>query len=86
MNSETESVLSGSLEYEYNYTKGNDVGNYTITPKGLSSGNYDITFVPGTLTVTQADPSYSYTGTLTATYGQTLADVAFSTSTSNPAF
>ena len=53
VNSETESVLEGTLDYDYSYTQYGDVGNtYTITPKGLTSSNYNITFVAGTLTVT----------------------------------
>ena len=48
---ETESVLTGTLTYSYNYEQYGDAGSYTITPSGLSNDNYDITFVPGTLTV-----------------------------------
>ena len=51
---ESESVLGGTLDYDYSYTQYDDVGNtYTITPKGLTSTNYNITFVTGKLTVTQ---------------------------------
>ena len=49
--SEGESVLTGTLQYDYDYTLGDNVGDYTITPKGLTAGNYEITFVPGKLTV-----------------------------------
>lgn len=48
---ETESVLTGTLTYSYNYEQYGDAGSYTITPSGLSNSNYDITFAPGTLTV-----------------------------------
>ena len=49
---ESESTLTGSLSYDYDYTQYGDVGdNYTITPKGVSNSNYDISFVPGKLTV-----------------------------------
>ena len=61
---ETEGVLGGTLEYSYT-TSGDDPhpytpydpqygnqGNYVITPGGLTSTNYDITFIPGTMTVT----------------------------------
>ena len=44
-------VFDGSLIFEYNYVKGGNVGNYTVTPKGLISENYSITYVSGTLTV-----------------------------------
>ena len=49
---EDESVLGGTLGYDFSYTQYGDVGDtYTITPKGLTSTNYDISFVAGTLTV-----------------------------------
>ena len=49
---ETSTVLGGSLDYDYSYTQYDDVGdNYTITPKGLTSNNYNISYVAGTLTV-----------------------------------
>ena len=46
--------LTGTLAYAYTYEQGNGVGNYTITPSGVSNDNYDITFVPGVLTVEKA--------------------------------
>ncbi len=48
---ENESVLTGTLTLSCTYAKGNDAGTYPITPSGLSSTNYEITFVGGTLTV-----------------------------------
>lgn len=52
---ETEAVLSGTLTYAYNYEQFGHISDndhhYTITPSGLSSLNYDITYVNGTLTV-----------------------------------
>ncbi len=50
--SETHEVLNGTLGFDYSYAQYDDIGdNYTITPKGLSAANYEITFVPGKLTV-----------------------------------
>ena len=47
-----ETVLGGTLAYDYSYAQYDDVGDdYTITPKGLTSNNYTITFANGTLTV-----------------------------------
>ena len=47
-------MLGGTLTYNYNYAQYGDVGDsYTITPSGLTSGNYNISFVGGTLTVKQ---------------------------------
>ena len=52
VNNETATVFGGELAYDYSYTKyGNVGGNYTITPKGLTSANYEITYQSGTLTV-----------------------------------
>ncbi|MBQ3809731.1 MAG: hypothetical protein II839_02810, partial [Kiritimatiellae bacterium] len=50
---EDASVLAGTLAYAYNYAQYGDVGSYTITPSGLSGGNYEIQFAAGSLVVTQ---------------------------------
>ena len=52
---ESESNLSGTLSYSYTYNQYNDVGSYFITPDGVTSENYEITFVPGTLNVEQKE-------------------------------
>lgn len=81
VNGDDEGDLGGTLAFACDYEKGDDVGTYPITPSGLTSDNYNITFVPGTLTVGKAN----YPGTvtpptgLTATYGDTLADVTLPT-------
>ena len=54
---ENESVLGGELTYSYNYQKLDKAGEYTITPSGLTAGNYEITYAAGTLTVEKADVS-----------------------------
>ncbi len=51
VNNENESVLGGSLVLECDYVKYGNVGTYSITPSGLTSDNYAITFSSGTLTV-----------------------------------
>ena len=49
---ETKDVLEGTLTITCDYTKESPAGStYDITPSGLTSKNYDITFVPGKLTV-----------------------------------
>ena len=45
--------LDGSLTFSCAYTAGSAVGNYVITPGGVTSVNYDITFDDGTLSVAQ---------------------------------
>jgi uncharacterized repeat protein (TIGR03803 family) len=51
VNNETSGVLGGTLAFSTTYTAGSPPGSYSITLSGLTSGNYAITFVPGTLTV-----------------------------------
>lgn len=51
---ENSANLSGELSYSFNYTTNGNVGNYKITPFGLTSDNYNILFIPGTLTVDKA--------------------------------
>lgn len=69
--SDTESVLGGTLVYDYSYTQYGDVGNaYTITPKGLTNSNYDITFVDGILTVTAKEVVINWTNTSFAYNGE----------------
>lgn len=57
VNGESETVLKGTLAYDYGYTQYGNVGTFDIIPKGLTSDNYDITFEKGTLTVEKADRS-----------------------------
>ena len=51
MNTENFYDLSGDLTYTYSYEQYGNVGTYAITPGGLSSDNYEITYMPGELTV-----------------------------------
>lgn len=44
-------ALGGQLEFDGIPGTTADVGTYTVTPKGLTSGNYTIEFVPGTLSI-----------------------------------
>lgn len=68
---------SGTLQYAYTYEQFGDVGSYTITPSGVTTDNYAITFYTGVLTVEEADfisatvaqdGDYTYNG-----YGQVVA-------------
>jgi hypothetical protein len=51
-NSETSAVLGGTLSFTR--ASGENVGDYAITPSGLTSSNYAIAFHPGTLTISKA--------------------------------
>lgn len=61
VNNEMEEVLEGSVAYDCAYTAGSDVGEYDILPSGLTAknGNYAIQYLPGKLTVEQAEPEFS---------------------------
>ena len=78
-NGEDATVLAGTLGFSTSEPSGNaPVGVYSVEPFGLSSPNYTITFVPGSLTVNpmaltiaannaskiygQPDPTFSATG------------------------
>jgi hypothetical protein len=63
VNNETESVLGGSLVFAVTPTAGvisPNAGNYNIVPSGLTSSNYTINFVNGTLQVLQWTPGGFY--------------------------
>ena len=49
-----ETMLTGELAFACTYAPTSNVGEYTITPSGVSAANYDITFVNGKVTVAQA--------------------------------
>ena len=78
---EDESVLTGTLSYDCSYVKGDAVGQYTITPLGYTSENYEITYLPGTLSVEQKVVEISFTvedkeydGTTAATLKDVVLD------------
>ncbi len=54
--------LTGTLVYSYDYAQNGQVGAYAISVGGVTSGNYDINFVNGTLTVTPKTVNVSWTG------------------------
>jgi len=56
VNAEDASVLGGTLSYSGTSQGAIAAGSFVITPGGLTSGNYAISFVNGTLTVTAATP------------------------------
>ena len=68
---ETEAVLSGTLSYSGTAQGAVNVGSYTITPGGLSSVNYHLTFMNGSLLINPAGLSAivgSLTGTVSKVY------------------
>ena len=70
VNSETASVVTGTVTYSYNYSQYGNVGSYTITPvtTGLSATNYSFTPAGGTLTVSQKEIGLSWGATKSWVY------------------
>jgi hypothetical protein len=56
VNGETSTALQGALSISTTATANSPVGNYAIAPKGLTSTNYTITYVNGTLAVLGKGP------------------------------
>ncbi len=48
-------VLTGDIAFACTYAPTSNVGEYTITPSGVSAANYTITFVNGKVTVAKAE-------------------------------
>ncbi len=70
LNGDNESIIGGTLEYEFDYQQFGDVNVYTITPSGLTATNYAINYVAGKLIVTSkalgiewGDTEFVYDGT-----------------------
>ena len=74
VNGDTPGTLTGALSFSTLATAASPVGVYAVTPSGLSSSNYAISFVNGALTVTPA-PLTVTADDASKVYGQ-----------SNPAF
>jgi hypothetical protein len=72
VNAETATVLGGTLAFSR--APGENVGSYLISPSGLTSANYSITFNTGSLTITKAALSVT-ADVKTKVYG--AADPAF---------
>ncbi|MDO8272938.1 MAG: MBG domain-containing protein, partial [Gammaproteobacteria bacterium] len=71
---DTAASLSGTLTYGGNSQGAINAGNYSLRPSGLSSPNYTITYVNGSLGITRA-PLGIVANSLSKNYGSTLAFV-----------
>ena len=76
VNGEDASALGGTLAYDYSYARYGDVGDYTITPSGLSSENYGISYADGTLTVGQKEVGLTWSTTPLTYTGSAQAPTA----------
>jgi len=63
VNGDSMSSLAGTLSFTTSATATSAPGSYAVTPGGVSSANYSIAFANGTLTVTKAATSVSFTTT-----------------------
>nr|MBA2480080.1 IPT/TIG domain-containing protein [Planctomycetota bacterium] len=73
VNGNTSASLAGALAFATTATAASPVGTYAVTPSGVSSGNYAITFVAGTLTISQAAAVISWAAPAAITYGTALS-------------
>jgi hypothetical protein len=62
VNNETESVLQGAAAFSTSANENSGAGQYNITPSGLSSSNYAITFNKGYLTINSVSIDASASG------------------------
>lgn len=74
---DSEAKLTGTLAFDCDYdvsdpaNRGVKASGYAITPKGVSNGNYDITFVSGVLNVDAKEITLTW-GNETLVYNKTL--------------
>ena len=69
-NGETEYVLTQMPTLETSATSGSTPGTYEITVSGAQAENYEISYVPGTLTILEADPVTITASSFTREYGE----------------
>jgi MBG domain (YGX type) len=65
-------VLGGKLVFKTLATPASDVGRYPVTPGGLTSTNYAITFIAGTLTITKANQTLHWSQPADILFGTAL--------------
>ena len=76
-NSETSQVLTTQPTITTTATSASEPGTYDIVVSGAAATNYDITYVKGTLTITQADPVTITAKNYTIHYGDELPTFEF---------
>jgi hypothetical protein len=72
VNGDTSSSLAGTLTFSTTATPTSDVGPYDVTASGLSSNNYTITYVKGTLIIAAAAQTIQWSAPADITYGTAL--------------
>ena len=76
-NNETSSVLTKLPNFGCEATSASEPGTYDINVSGAEAQNYEIAYVKGTLTVTQADPVTITAMNYTIKYGDELPEFDF---------
>ena len=71
---DTAEDLGGRLSFACDYAQFSNKGTYTITPSGFESGNYEISYVPGTLTVNPKAITVTIANK-TSVYGKAIAEL-----------
>jgi hypothetical protein len=86
VNSDTLSSLSGTLSCTSPATSASSVsgGPYPVNCSGVSSSNYAITFVPGSLTITKATPLITWNSPASITQGTPLSSQQLNATASAP--
>ncbi len=77
VNNETADVIGGNLSYTGTSQGAVNAGNYVITPYGLTSGNYEIHYENGALTVNKAEATVTANSGTAVYNGRTLAVTGF---------
>ena len=63
VNGDSMASLSGTLSFSTSATATSAPGSYTVTPSGVTSANYNISFLWGMLTINKASTSVAFTTT-----------------------
>ncbi len=73
VNGDSAAGLGGTLSETTTATTASAVGGYPSPPPGLTSHDYAISYIAGTLTVTQANPVLTWANPAAITYGSALS-------------
>lgn len=86
VNGDTSSSLSGTLACTSTATSSSSVSGspYAIACSGVSSSNYTITFVPGSLTITKATPLITWSNPASITQGIALGSLQLNATANAP--
>ena len=79
-NNETSSVLAKKPTITTSATSASEPGTYEIVVSGAEATNYDISYVKGTLTITQADPVMVTAKSYSKKYGEANPTFEYTTS------